>query len=309
MTNKSEPIELAAGNIKAAMKQANATKADLWKVPREFIRVIPGFNVRNSDDPDYQQHIRWIADSIKENGFYSHKPLAGYVGKDGEDDVIFLTDGHTRLAAIDIATAEGAEIASLPVIVSPRGTSLEDLTVALYTSNTGRPLTPYETGQLCKRLISFGWTEKQIAERLVLSITQVNNCLDLAAAPLSVRKLVSEGKVSATAAIQTLHTHGTNATSVLEKAVEVATQAGKERATAKHIQAVAESDPLQPEQSENTTCASQQQSQRATGPKQTKAQTKALVEAATEALNVLESIENDDFTETIERLRGALFPA
>ncbi len=298
MTTEQNILEISPGNIKLAMKNAGASSADLWKVPREFLRVIPGFNVRNTDDPEYQAHIRWIADSIKENGFYSHKPMAGYVGKDGDDDVIFLTDGHTRLAAVDIAVAEGAELTTLPVVVSPRGTSLEDLTVALYTSNTGRPLTPYETGQLCKRLISFGWTEKQIAERLVLSITQVNNCLDLAAAPMAVRNLVSQGKVAATTAIHTIQAHGSNAASVLEKAVEVATQAGKERATAKHIKAVAKTP------QDEAAKASKPEAKPAK--KASKASAVALRAAAQEALEHLEASGDDRYADTIERLRDAI---
>lgn len=299
MNSETQQIELTAGNIKTAMKNAGASSSDLWKVPRGFLRVIPGFNVRNEDDPEYQQHIRWIADSIKENGFYAHKALAGYVGKDGDDDVIFLTDGHTRLAAVDIAVSEGAEISTLPVVISPRGTSIEDLTVALYTSNNGRPLTPYETGQLCKRLVSFGWTEKQIADRLALSITQVNNCLDLAAAPMAVRNLVSQGKVAATAAIQTIQAHGSNAATVLEKAVEVATQAGKDRATAKHIKAVSDA------QKETDQKVSHGQV-KPKNKKTIKGTSEELREAAQEALSLLEAAQDERYLETIKRLSAAL---
>lgn len=229
---------MVAGNKKSAMKQAGAVSADLWKVERSRIKRIEGFNVRDLDDPEYQAHIREIANSIKENGYYEDKPLAGFVAKEGNEDVIYLTDGYTRLAAIDLVTSEGVEIAPLPIIVKPRGTSMEDMTVALYTGNQGRRLTAMETAGVCKRLIGAGWTEKQVVDRLVMSLTQVKNLLDLIGAPMQIRKLVSQGKVAATLAVQTLHTHGSEAVAVLEKAVELATEQGKARATGKHVWAL-----------------------------------------------------------------------
>lgn len=238
MTNASElsfANDLVAGNVKAAMREAGAASSDLWKVPRDQIRILDGFNVRSTDDPDYRAHIRSIADSIKENGFYQDKPLSGFVGKDGKADVIFLTDGHSRLAAVDIAVSEGAEITVLPVVIKPRGTSMEDLTVALYTSNTGRPLTPFETGVICKRLVGYGWEPREIAKRLGLTSKYVNDLLGLVGAPKAVRELVTTGLVSATTAIKTIRDYGATASQTLNDAVTQAKASGKNRVTAKNL--------------------------------------------------------------------------
>lgn len=232
----SQAIDFTAGNIKSAMKNAGATSGDLWRVPRASLRVKPDFNVRNVHDPEYQEHIRWIAASIRENGFFSDRPLAGFVARDGDEDVIYVTDGHTRLAAVDMLIAEGVEITHLPVVTKARGTSIEDLTVALYTSNGGRPLTPIETAEVCKRLTGFGWDERQIAQRLGLTPTYVGNLLDLAAAHPEIRQMVQSGKVAATLAMEVLRKDGANARETLRTAVQEAEAEGKAKITRKRLQ-------------------------------------------------------------------------
>ena len=240
-----EQIEtLTAGNIKSAMKAAGASSHDLWMLPRNQIRLIDGFNVREAGDPDYQAHIQWLAASIEENGFYKDRPLAGYVGKEGDEDVIFLTDGHSRLAAVDQLIEKGIEIGQLPVVVKPRGTSVEDLLVAMYTSNGGKPLTPYETGVLCKRLMGLGWDDKTISKRLGLkSVQYVNDLLDLVGASPEIRKMVTQGEVSATMAIKAMKEHGAKAAPTLKKAVDKAREQGKTRATPKHMKDPAQQKP------------------------------------------------------------------
>lgn len=224
-------LQFTPGSVKAAMK--GVTSSDLWKVPRERLSVAEGFNVRQHND-EYQAHVRAIADSMKANGFMQDKPIAAFVA----DEQIIVTDGHTRLAAYDLAVSEGMEPFELPVVTKPRGTSMEDLTVALVTSNSGRPLTPLEVGLVCKRLVDYGMEPPVVAKRLGLTPVHVNNLLDLVAAPKQVRDLVSTGKVSATLAIETLRSEGKEAAKVLAESVKVAETSGKQRATKKHVKAV-----------------------------------------------------------------------
>ena len=58
---------LTAGNIKAAMKEVGAVSADLWQVKPDRLRVLPDFNARDRTEA-YEARVRWIANSIKENG-------------------------------------------------------------------------------------------------------------------------------------------------------------------------------------------------------------------------------------------------
>ncbi|WP_170235459.1 ParB/RepB/Spo0J family partition protein [Verticiella sediminum] len=222
------------GNVKAAMSAAGAKSADLWQVPPGQIRILPGFNVR-VDSPDYQQHIEELAESIQVNGYYQDKPLTGYVSREADGEHIYLTDGHTRFAAVQRLLDRGIQIERLPIIIKPAGTSREDMTVSLVRGNAGRPLTPYETGIVCKRLHGYGMDLPTIAARLGLSKTYVNNLLELVAAPRQVRDMVVAGHVSATTAVQTIRAHGAAAVDVLQTELAQAQAEGKTKITPRAI--------------------------------------------------------------------------
>jgi hypothetical protein len=229
-------ISLVQGAVKAAMKDAAASSRDLWFVDRSKLRIIPNFNTRIRGD-GLASHIRSLADSMKSEGFYPNKPLAGYVAKDGDEQVIYITDGHCRLEGRDLAVQEGAEIDKLPVVVSAQGTSVEDLTVALVRSNSGKPLEPYELGIVCKRLARFNWDADEIARRLGFTRTYVENLLLLISSPIGIRQMVMGGSVSATTAIEALKKFGTQAEEKLQIALAQAKEKGSERATKKHMPA------------------------------------------------------------------------
>ena len=222
-------IQFEPGSVKKAT--AGLTSADLWKAPIDTLRVYEGFNVRDKDKA-YDERVRYIANSIKANGYMTDKPIAGYTAIEDGEHVIILTDGHTRYAAVKLAISEGCEITEVPVVTKPRGTSMEDLTVALVTSNSGERLKPFEVAKVCKRLIGYGMDENQIATRLGLTRAYVISLLDLLAAPKAVRDLVSEGRVSATEASKTIKAHGKNAAKVL---TDAAAAAPKARITAKDL--------------------------------------------------------------------------
>lgn len=230
------PLEfnLTAGKVKDAMKEAGAGSSDLWKVPPEALHVLPNFNarVRNAE---YEAHIRDLADSMKVNGFKQDKPLSGYVAVEDGVQKIYITDGHSRLEAVNLAISEGAAIPRVPVVVAQSGASIEDLTVALVTSNNGKPLSPYETGIVCKRLMAFGWEIPEIAARLTISDQHVRNLLSLMGAPVEIRQMVMEDRIAASQAIEIIGKHGDKALEVIQGAQERAAAKGKAKVTGKHV--------------------------------------------------------------------------
>jgi len=227
-------ITLVAGSIKGAMHAAGASKRDLWFVPRSQIRVIPGFNVR-IENAAYHTHIRALADSITSEGFKPEHPLAGYVAREGEDSVIYLNDGHCRLAGVDLAISEGLEIDLLPVVVSTKARDLEDITVGLVRSNAGKPLESLEKAAVCKRLVGFGWDETRIAKRLGFTENYVRDLLTLIGAPAKVRELVASDQISATAALKAMATHGDKVITKIEEGLQMAKAAGKSRVTTRYL--------------------------------------------------------------------------
>ncbi len=232
---KSPDLVLVSGSVKGAMKVAGATARDLWYVPVEQIRVIPGFNVR-FDGEALQAHVRWLADSMKLDGFKPEHPLSGYVARSGADSVIYLTDGHCRLNALKIAISEGAEIAQVPMVVSDRSMSVEDITVSLVSSATGKPLEPLEKAVVCKRLASFGWDDNEIARRLGMSVLYVRELRTLLGAPPMVRDLITQGKLSATAARDAIAQHGDAVVQKLTEGMAKAKATGRSRLTARFLE-------------------------------------------------------------------------
>lgn len=230
--------ELTSAPVDPTMKAAEATTAKLYKVPVDKIKPIPGFNVR-VESPDYIAHRDMIRASIAANGYDATKPLAGYVAKEDGENVIYVTDGHTRLAAVqdfnaDPDTAEKDEIAALPVMVHPKEVSLTDLTVALHTANSGRPLTPFELGVVVKRLLAEEDAKKsEIAARLGVTSRYLDDVLLLANADAKVKQHVASGNVSSTMAIQLLRKDSDSAAEKIEAAVKKTAGTGK-KATKKH---------------------------------------------------------------------------
>jgi ParB family transcriptional regulator, chromosome partitioning protein len=232
--------EMIAGSVKSAMGAAGAKSRDLWMIPVADLHVNPGFNVREKDAA-YQARVRNIANSIKENGFFSDRPLSVFTAKEDGQDIIYITDGHTRFDAVKLAISEGVEIEQVPAVTAPAGTSMEDLTIKLVKSNEGQHLAPLEIAKVCKRLVDYGMEEEVIADRLGFTSKYVSDLLSLIGAPSKVRKMVADGTVSATAAIDTLKKHGDKAASVLEEAHSNAKAAGKEKITPKQVKKAAES--------------------------------------------------------------------
>lgn len=226
--------EMVPGSVKVAMKDSGAGSSDLWSVPVEAIKEIPGFNVR-VHNASYEEHIDNLSRLIEANGFRKDRALSGYVAKVDGANVIFITDGHSRLAAAKKAIARGVELKTLPVVVAPNGTSAEDMTVGLVTSNNGRPLESLELAEVCKRLVGFGWTQAEVSRRIGVSANYVAKLLSLIEAPREIRKMVETGKVSATLAMDTIAKKPEKALEVLRKAVDKAKVNGKGKATKANV--------------------------------------------------------------------------
>ncbi len=226
--------ELVSTSADKAAKASGATSVKMLMVPVAAIRPIPGFNVR-VETPDYLEHIDSLTQSILANGFYPNKPLGGYAGKDDGADVIFVTDGYSRLRAVEAAISFGAEIAALPVVIKPQTDTLEDLTVALVQDNEGRPLTFYEKAIVAKRLLSYNMEKATVAKRLNVTERGLDDFILVAGAPSKVRDLLISGKVSASLAVVQLRKNPEKAADVLRSAVTTAEAAGKTKASAKHI--------------------------------------------------------------------------
>lgn len=229
-------LQLAQGSIKKAMQQAGAKSRDLWQVERDHIHVLPNFNVRLTNTERYKKKIRYLADSMKKEGYIQSKALEGYVADVDGKQIIYLTDGHGRLEAYDLAVSEGAELGRLPMVIVPPGTSQEDLQVSLYRHNEGgEKLAPYELALLCKRLSKMGMDTKEIADRLEIGEKYTDDLLALMSADIKLREMVMNDLVAAGIAIEMLRKHGIKAAQVLQAELDKVQGTGGKKLTKKHL--------------------------------------------------------------------------
>jgi ParB-like chromosome segregation protein Spo0J len=217
-------------------------RVDMYQINPELITEDEGWNVRDDND-ELRAHIRMLADSIKEVGVL--EPLTGYL----KEGMPVLTNGHCRLLAVKLARSEGAEIKLVPFRNEPRTANEADRTLSMLTRNSGKPLTGIEQAGVIKRLLAFGWSQTEISKKTGFTPPHIGNLLTLAGAPVEVQNMVSQGKVSATLATDTVKSQGPEkATETLKDAVVDAESKGKNRATKKNVETVEKSDGSEPAQ-------------------------------------------------------------
>ena len=227
------------GSVKGLMKQLDGKSRDLWFVKPADIHVLPGLNPRVHDQA-YQEGLQELAEDMVANGYYNDKPLTGFISSiDGKDQIV-LGDGHRRYAAAGLAMAMGAPIEYLPLVLKDKSEmSMESLTKSLLHSNEGVPFTVFEKAVIAKRFKSYGWDDTQIAKELRVTPAFVGQLHTLSGSPAEIQRLVKEGTISATHAIETVKQHGEKAEEVLTAAVEKAKGKGKSKATAKDTDSAA----------------------------------------------------------------------
>lgn len=222
--------ELVAASPKALMNKLSATSSGIVMVLIEDLQVLPDFNTRIKD-ASHAAHVRTLADSMKEHGFYLDKPLAAVGAMDGKRTVLYITDGHCRYEALLLAINEGALIETVPVAIKDKSTSMEDLTVALVRTAGGKALRPLEIAIACKRLVNFGWKPDRIAQALGFSEKYVGDLLSLIGAPSALREMIQEGVLPAQVALDAMRKHGGDAVTVLVAAAEKAKSQGSKKIT------------------------------------------------------------------------------
>jgi len=213
---------------KGNIKKMAAGRRDLFLLAPELIQEDPAWNVRQ-DNAELQSHIRTLANSIKEIGV--QQPLTVFM----KGESVTVTDGHCRLMAVKLAISEGAEIKAIPVRTEERFSNEADRVLSMLTRNSGRPLSIPEQAEVIKRLLSFGWTESEIARKTGSSQQHINTVIHYISSTVEVQQMVKAGDVSATMAVQQVRRNGDEAVGVLKGAVAVARKEGKKRATAKHL--------------------------------------------------------------------------
>ena len=225
-------LELNPGNLKEGMKANGATSNDLWKFPVKNLRPIEGFNVRVKNAA-YWARVHRYADSMIEDGYWSHKPMAGYIGRDKEtgEEFFFFTAGYTRRDAIDVANSKlppDKQIEFVTVVAHPGKTiTRSQLNALLITENDSAKLEAYEASVVVKRMFDDGDSVEEIARQVRYSTEWVDSLLLVAAAPTELQLMVVDDVIKPTFAIETIKEHGDKALTVLQEALARKTGSGE----------------------------------------------------------------------------------
>ena len=213
---------------KVPAKQAAFEKEAYLMVPPSAIihdeKVNPRF--------DYGD-IEELMNSILENGI--RNPLKGYE-KEGK---IVLKDGHRRMRAVNLALERGKKIEKIPVIIEKRPMNEEERTLEFLIYNEGKPLTMLEQSEVIKRLLNFGWKTTDVVKKTGKARGYIENLISLTASPIKVQHYIREEKISAHAVIQIMAAVKGNAelaVKEVEAAIGKAKEAGKTKATPKHVE-------------------------------------------------------------------------
>jgi ParB/RepB/Spo0J family partition protein len=220
--------------LKQLIQQEHGTLSDLFGVPIHLLDANPD-NVR-IDTPELREHIRTLANSIIAQGFLRSRPLT--VRQSG--DRLIVVDGNCRLLAVRLAMEEGAEIKNLPCVSEAPGTNDADRTCNMLLANSGMAHTPLEYAAAIKRLMSYGWSDTDVARKLGRSRQWVVNALETAALPADVQAQMVDGVVSATTARKMVKRDGAGAAA---KIAAAAAERGGKRVTERHLKPVIEVAP------------------------------------------------------------------
>jgi ParB-like chromosome segregation protein Spo0J len=197
-----------------------------FNVPPASLLEEPGFNIRSSyDDPDVKAHIEGLADAYAAGRYVP--PITVRVG---DDDGVYLLDGHCRRLGALLAIERGHHIPFIQCLAL-KANDVERVEVML-RSGEGLKYKPLEIAEGYHRLVRMGLTPAEIAKKVGKSVSHVDGMLLLACANSDVHRLVREGKIAATVAIEAVRAHGEKAGSLIEASVGKAEARGKPRVTA-----------------------------------------------------------------------------
>jgi ParB-like chromosome segregation protein Spo0J len=211
-------------SLKAAAEDKtnpSVSKVTSFAVDPRSIDVEEGFNARPLD----MEHVAQMSIAYRNGAVFP--PLEVRV----EDGRILIVDGHHRHAAALDAISKGADVKALDCRQFRGGDA--DRVAHMITSAGGLPLTPLQLGIQLRKLIGFGWSEKQIADRIGKSVEHVKNTILLAEANSDVHQAVNAGEVSSTTAAALVKKHGSKAGKVIQEGVAKAKASGKTKATPK----------------------------------------------------------------------------
>lgn len=166
------------------------TKSDIYKIDPRNIVVQDGFNSR-TDFGDIDE----LAEQIKAQGILSPITVVPFTDENGEEKYR-LVDGERRYRATMKLIESGTDIARIPALYASKSLTKEDLLAQQLIRNEGKPFSEYEYGIAFRKFVDFGYTSKEISEKLGIKRWKVDSFLAHLNRDERVQKLMREGRIT-----------------------------------------------------------------------------------------------------------------
>lgn len=224
--------------FKSMRRDGAIKRGEANAVRLEDIHERPGFNIiRDYDSPKYQEDVDALVAYLEAGG--TVEALEVIPRAEGG---VWVVQGHTRRFAYRKMDERGTlprtpnkdnpKILEAWIPVKPFvGNDAEQL-LRQATSTKRAEVDALGLGRVYNKLLGFGWTVQQIAERSGDKVATIQRILTLASGNTDVHQMVKAGEVMPTIAAQMVREHGDAAGPVLQQALVVAKANGKTRVTA-----------------------------------------------------------------------------
>jgi len=183
------------------------SRKDMIMVNPRKIKIIKNFNPR--EEFEYLDELK---NSIIENGVLV--PIRVKIDKNNN---MILIDGERRLRATILAIKEGYNIEAIPAILERKTMKTVDMLLLAMTTNTGRPLNPFEEANAIKRLLDYGLEKETIAKKLGKSNSFIDNRMLLLDVSPTTKEAIKNGEISMSEAIEIVRKTGGDEIEELKK--------------------------------------------------------------------------------------------
>src|ERR1700691_6786746 len=190
---------------------------DTMRVNPYIVQEEEGFNSRNWDDFENNEHVDWLARGIAQRGL--QKPLEARWDRGTRS--IILIDGHCRLLAVKKPIeCYGAEISFVLVTTTNSSENPYERAIKTISDNSGKRNSVVEKADQIRKLMQIsGKSLEMVAKDLTVELQSAKVWLDHAsivnAAP-EVKNLILKGNVSVSTAVATLKKNGYDATKAFD---------------------------------------------------------------------------------------------
>lgn len=205
-------------------------RSDILMVDPAKLKVQPGWNSRDFNDPENAQYVEDMCANIIAAGGVKRPIIVKFVKGEA-----FIRDGECRWRGAMLAISRGHALKTVPVQAADRYADEKEELFNQRLHNSGKPYSIFEDAKHFKRLIDMGETEENIAIRSMISKTRVVQILEYNMMPEAAKKAVIAGEISASLAMSTVKEFGTEAEKKLAEGIKAAKKEGKAKVKPAHI--------------------------------------------------------------------------